>query len=155
MFSISRLAALLLALIPAAPLAAQTTGFPFVNDLTVNGSFPGSTSCNFVNSLALPSVYQITASPNSPCILLISPNCPCLPGAIPLPAATCPFPMVQSIDLTPTCPIIVLPGVTDAAGMFTLTLPPSSTPFRFAVQGAVLNSSCSNILWTQSYTVLV
>jgi hypothetical protein len=39
--------------------------------------------------------------------------------------------------------------------MFTLTLPASSSPFRFAIQGAVLNSTCTNILWTQAYTVLV
>lgn len=155
MFSLRHLATLLLALVPAAPLAAQTTGFPFVNDLTVNGSFPGSTSCNFVNSLGLPSVYQLTSTPNSPCLLLISPQCPCLPGSIPLPAATCPFPMVQSIDLSPLCPIIALPGVTNPVGVFTLTLPASASPFRFAVQGAVLHATCSNILWTQAYQVLV
>jgi hypothetical protein len=150
-----RLALLLLALLPAAPLAAQTTGFPLVNDLTINGSFPGSTSCNFVNALGLPTTYQLSSTPNSPCILIIQPQCPCMAGSLPQPPVTCPFPMLQSIDLSPLCPIIVLPGVTNAAGVYTLNLPAVATPFRFAIQGAVLHASCLNVLWTQAYTVLV
>lgn len=148
-------ALLLLALLPAAPLAAQTTGFPLVNDLTINGSIPGSTSCNFVNALGLPTTYQLSSTPNSPCILIIQPQCPCMAGSLPQPIATCPFPMLQSIDLSPLCPIIVLPGVTNAAGLFTLNLPAVTTPFRFAIQGAVLHASCLNVLFTQAYTVLV
>jgi hypothetical protein len=155
MRSLLRLALLLLALLPAAPLAAQTTGFPLVNDLTINGSFPGSTSCNFVNALGLPTTYQLSSTPNSPCILIIQPQCPCMAGSLPQPPVTCPFPMLQSIDLSPLCPILVLPGVTDAAGNFTLNLPAVTTPFRFAIQGAVLHASCLNVLWTQAYTVLV
>ncbi len=146
------LAALLLL---AAPAAAQTTGFPFVNDLTVNGSIPGSTSCNLVNSTALPHTYQITAAPLSPCVLFFS-LCPCQAGAIPLAPATCPFPMLQSFDLmaNAACFIIPINGATNTAGTFSITFPASTVPFRFSVQGAVVNI-CGGVLLTQAYDVWI
>lgn len=149
------LATLLLAALPAAPLAAQTTGFPFVNDLTVNGSFPGSTSCNLVNSVGLPHTYQITAAPFSPCVLFFS-LCPCQGGAVPLAPATCPFPMVQSLDLmvNSACFLIPINGATNGGGTFSLTFPASSAPFRFSVQGAVV-STCGTVLLTQAYDVWI
>jgi hypothetical protein len=149
------LAALLLAALPAAPLAAQTTGFPFVNDLTVNGSIPGSTSCNLVNSTAVPHTYQITAAPNTPCALFFS-LCLCSGGFIPLPAATCPFLMTQSIDilLAAGCPTFSWNGITNATGVYSITLPASSVPFRFSVQGAVVGT-CGTLLLTQAYDVWI
>jgi hypothetical protein len=149
------LAALLLAALPAAPLAAQTTGFPFVNDLTVNGSFPGSTSCNLVNSMGLPHTYQITAAPGSPVFLFFS-LCPCSGGFVPLPAATCPFPMAQSIDvmIAAGCPTFSFGGTTNAVGVYSITFPASTAPFRFSVQGAVVGT-CGTLLLTQAYDVWI
>ncbi|MBK9385835.1 MAG: hypothetical protein IPN34_13575 [Planctomycetes bacterium] len=148
-------ALLLLAALPAAPLAAQTTGFPFVNDLTVNGSIPGSTSCNLVNSTALPHTYQITAAPLSPCVLFFS-LCPCQAGALPLPPATCPFPMTQSLDLmiNPACFVIPINGATNGAGVFSITFPASTVPFTFSVQAAVVDI-CGTVSLTQAYDVWI
>lgn len=152
------LAALLLAAVPFTSATAQTTGFPFVNDLTVNGFFSGSTSCNLVNIIGQPSTFQVTAAPNEPVLLIFS-LCPCQGGFVPFPAATCPFPMLQSFDLiaNATCFVWTVPGATNTAGVYSISFPPStsSAPFRFSVQGAVLNTSCSNVLLTQAYDVIV
>src|SRR5688572_8674898 len=91
------LAALLLL---AAPAAAQTTGFPFINDLTVNGFLSGSTSCNFTNQTGNPLTFQITAAPGAP-LLLIFDTYPCIANTIPFPPSLCyGVAIPQSFDLS-------------------------------------------------------
>ena len=96
-----------------------------------------------------------TAAPLSPCVLIFS-LCPCQGGAIPLPAATCPFPMLQSFDLmvNSACPVFSIPGATSATGVYSITFPASTAPFRFSVQGAVINT-CGTVLLTQAYDVMI
>jgi hypothetical protein len=146
------LAALLLL---AAPAAAQTTGFPFVNDLTVNGFLSGSTSCNFTNQTGNPLTFQVTAAPNAP-VLLIFDTYPCVANTIPLPPSMCYGMLIpQSFDLSlaPGAFLWTWPGATNAAGFFTVTFPASSSPIRFSVQGLVLDPICTPFLLTQAYQV--
>ncbi|MCA9319595.1 MAG: hypothetical protein KDB53_02610, partial [Planctomycetes bacterium] len=52
-------------LLAGAGLSAQTTGFPFFNDYTINGSVSGSTSCTNV-TIVLPSLLSFDVQTAGP-----------------------------------------------------------------------------------------
>ncbi len=144
-------------LLLAAPAAAQTTGFPFINDLTLNGFLSGSASCNFTNQTGNPLNFQVTAAPNAP-VTLIFDTAPCFAGSIPLPPSLCyGFVIQQSLDLSLSSGAFFFTwsGATNAAGVFSVTFPASTTAFTFSVQGLIQDPSCLPFLLTQAYQVQV
>lgn len=73
----------------AAPLAAQTTGVAGINDYTVNGSTPGSSSCPAV---CIPTPGTITMTVNTvpgAFVIFVWTDCPCTGCAIPWAANVC------------------------------------------------------------------
>ena len=126
-----------LAFLLAAPLFAQVTGVAGINDYTINGLVPGSTSCT---PLCVPGPTTLTlavsAAPNSAACIVFN-TCPCTPCAFPWPPNACvpPIPPAlsppcsgatnQSIDmmLGGNCLIVFSAFVfTNSAGVASLTL---------------------------------
>ena len=134
------------------PAAAQTTGIPFFNDLTINGSVSGSTSCTFL-PFTTPNVLNFavsTSGPGNNVFILFSAG-PCTPASVPLP--TC---QGTTFDLSPAFPLVVgFAGPTGGGGFFTapLTLP-ALPPLRFATQAIIQDPSCGGLLlFTQAYQI--
>ena len=120
-----------------APLAAQTTGVAGINDYTVNGVAPGSSSCPQV---CIPTPGIITMNVNTvpgAFVVIVFTDCPCRGCAIPWAANACTpaipngiFPACsttnQSIDFFPIpgCNVIWSgTAIATAAGQATILLP--------------------------------
>ena len=119
-----------------APLVAQTTGVAGMNDYTVNGSTPGSTSCPQV---CIPTPGTISMSVNTApgaFVVIIWTDCQCLGCAIPWAPNSC-VPVIpngtaagctttnQSIDFLPAPGCNILwsgTAVANAAGQATIVL---------------------------------
>lgn len=148
-------------LLMALTARAQVTGVAGINDYTINGSIPGSTSCN---NICLPPpvtvVMQVSTVPNTAVFFIWNP-CPCracvtpwtLNSCLPvIPLATippCSGTTNQSLDmlLSPNCPIIWSGlAISSAAGIATISIPipplttlPCAGP-RFSTQAVVVNT---------------
>ena len=134
---------------------AQTTGFAGVNDYTVNGSIPGSTSCNLVTiPPSTPIDLEVSAGPNLPVIILIV-LCPCRVAAATFPPNSCVD--TQTMDVPaffPGCPTVILFGNTDAAGDLAIS-GPCVPGIRFSTQAIILGDPiCGpDPIWSQAYDV--
>ena len=147
----------------AAPVNAQTTGMPGINDYTVSGMLPGSTSCNPVAvPFIVPVTFTVSTLPGFPVAILFN-FCPgpigaftCAPGFASFPP--CFAPPINSLDILygiPPCVGIPVVGLADAAGMFSVTLPPCGIPFYFFSTQAVIVDPFSGCLqFTQAYDVV-
>ena len=143
--------------------AAQTTGVPFVNDYTIGGFGSGATSCNAITLGSGTYSFTVTSSPNLAVVYFID-LCPCSPCWLPLPSVTCTIPTTAcfgsnqsiDIDLSSACPVFAFPGVTDAFGISTVTLPYGGNP-PFSTQVAILGHptcvSSLGLLVTQAHQV--
>lgn len=125
---------LLLNLLLAAPLAAQTTGVPGINDLDVNGFGAGTTSCSTICYPNGGVTLNYSASvPAGAIVLVFFTFCPCLPCMLNAPANAC-LPTIpatacggsnQSLDLNinAACgPILSLPMSINTAGVLGLSI---------------------------------
>ncbi len=169
-------------LLTAAPLLAQTTGVAGINDYTVNGSTPGSTSCAslcFPNG-NLPLTFAVNTVPGNPVLVVVT-DCPCRGCITPWFNNTCSpaippasFPLCagtnQSLDLFlgPGCNVIFLAWMTaNAAGQASMTVnvPPFTTPpcsQVFATQAIVIDACGTGgpttgpgpFVITQAYTLV-
>ena len=150
----------LLLTILAPPCFGQVTGTPGLNDYTVNGSFSGSTSCNIVViPPASPLTLAVSGDPLTTVIIIIlvpvpGAGCPCTAGFAPFPP-NCAG--VQSLDIlfgTPGCVSLLISGVTDAAGDYSVTAPSCPPSLRFSTQAVLLGpAACPPPVWTQAYDV--
>lgn len=154
-----------IALAPA-PRAQGTTGVAGVNDYTISGLVFGSASCAFITVPAFtPQIFTIWSAPNVPVLFLfsVSPNCPCRPCFLPFPPQACPVPpntlcppTNNSLDLglLGGCPLVAVPGTTDAAGIAVLPLLMPGPGATFGTQG-IAAPPCSNpFQFTQAYQII-
>ncbi len=128
-------------------LPAQTTGFPGVNDLRMNGVGSGTTSCftSFVNAGPRTINFSIDGAPNS--IVLIAAGV-CQPGAAPLgPAGTLDLSLVSlTIILDGTAgtpgPFLLPWTVTNSAGLWSLGIAVNMPAGPVgSIQGLLLNAA--------------
>ena len=166
----------------SAPSGAQTTGVPFINDYTVAGVAPGSTSCTPVPIPGGgPVPFTVTATaPGLPVFIFASISavpgvvCPCTPCTVPAFLSPCPIPFTacpfggalsnQSLDLPlgmSFCALlsvggVTLPDPTGIGGVFTapIPLPPG---IMFSTQAIILDPGCATptfgVVFTQAYDV--
>lgn len=156
---LSTLAALA-ALLLGSSAQAQTTGVPFLNDLTVNGFGSGGVSCASFTLSSTAATFTVTGDPGALAVVAYSPN-GCAPAVACLPPVPCPIPFSacgggtnRSIDLLP--PLFVgCSFVLNAAGTgsCTVAIPPGTF---VGVQAVVLPSaSCGGVfVTTQAYNVV-
>ena len=156
-----------------APTAAQTTGFPGVNDYTVAGIGSGSTSCTEVmpppgggfaltvsaSRPGLPVLYALTFAGTTAVV-------PCAPGAVGLPPSPCILggpgpPPIQSLDLLVGSgfglpPFAALTGPGGFATVFAPPLPAAGLGLTIGTQAFVLDPTCGfPFVATQAYLVVL
>jgi len=147
--------------------AAQgTTGVAGVNDYTVGGMIPGSSSCTLLFPVpAGPTVFSINTAPGAPVVFFFNLNCPCkaclfpwVPATCGMPPLTCFTPSNQAFELDTSsgiCTLLSAATTANAAGnaSITINLPPT---IRFSTQGVLLHPcDASNLIFTQAYNVSV
>ncbi len=157
---------------------AQTTGVPGINDLTVNFSGSGSTSCTTFCFPNGNTVLQLGMSmPQSAVAVLAFNFCPCSPCSLPgpsnfclpaIPATAC-GPSNQSLDLDTTAacgPTIFVAVSVNTAGTVGAAIPipplpgPPCSTAVLAVQGIVIDPCGAGLfavpgpfVLTQAYTL--
>ncbi len=134
------------------PASAQTTGILGLNDFTVNGSFPGSTSCGTVITSSPLTFFTAGSPTSSACALFLDP-CGCSSGTLAF-SSSCHSLGFTSFDLG-MCPIVTVP-MTPAGPPGAYVLGPIPVPpgLRFGAQSVLLDSSCVvPFLFTQAYSV--
>jgi hypothetical protein len=165
------------ALLSSAALA-QTTGVPGINDLTVNWTGSGSTSCT---SMCFPNGNTTIAfdvsMPTGAIAILAFNFCGCAPCSLPGPSNAC-APAIpatacggsnQSLDISVNAacgPIVFIPVATSTAGTVgaTITIPPIPGPpcasAVLGVQGIVIDPCGLGVfavpgpfVLTQAYTL--
>ena len=170
---------LLAFLITASTALCQTTGVPGINDLTVNFTGSGTTSCT---TMCFPNgntaINFDVSMPVGAIAVLMFNFCPCSPCSLPGPANAC-FPSIpatacgpsnQSLDLNiaAACgPTMFVPVTVSTAGTvgLSLAIPPiPGVPCASAVlsvQGVVIDPCGLGLfampgpfVFTQSYTLL-
>lgn len=157
----------------AATTSAQTTGVPGVNDLTVNATGSGGTSCQFLTLTGGGTVtINIDTLPGLSTVFFLSPFCRCTDGSVigappPFvfaPSPSCGIPYTagggtsnQSFDIiTGLCgPILSAPVVSDPSGQATISFP-IPAGFVFTVQGGIIHPCATGFpaIFTQSFSVV-
>jgi hypothetical protein len=151
------------AALAAAPAAQGTTGVPGINNYTVNGMIPGSTSCPFLGPFpAGPMVFSVSTAPGAPVAFFFNVNCPCVPCFFPWVPATCPLPALgcgaltnQAFELNSTfafCVFLSASTSANTAGVATITISVPPT-IRFSTQAVLIHPCNAGLVFTQAYNV--
>jgi hypothetical protein len=149
----------------AAPAAQGTTGVAGVNNYTVNGLTPGSSSCTLLFPVpAGPVVLNVNTAPSAPVVFLFNVNCPCSPCFFPWAPATCPMPPTTTCPTTnqayelnstfATCIFLSAGTTANSSGNATITVvvPPT---IRFSTQAVLIHPCYAGLVFSQAYNVSV
>lgn len=147
-------------------VAQGTTGVAGVNNYTLGGMIPGSSSCTLLSPFPSgPTVFNVSTAPGAPVVFMFNINCPCRACLLPwLPAAAgCGLPplacgivgnQAYELDTTSGGCIFLSAGVSaNTAGNATITIVLPAF-IRFSTQTVGLHPcDSSNLIFSQAYNV--